>query len=171
MCHKIFLKLQGLLKAKGQHFHETKFGCKGGKNVGIIPMKAAMLRNTYILHSAPKIYLLKCALYSVTNNIWPTLYTEVTWISTNPITAKNAHGKILLMTPQNRLYYGSIWQKTGIAQNLSAKASILNSSKSCLPVFEPIPGHRRNIQIQYHSFTHATLLNTQNAGCYMVWVE
>jgi hypothetical protein len=25
--------------------------------------------------------------------------------------------------------------------------------------------------MQHYSFTHATLLNTQNAGCYMVWVE
>jgi hypothetical protein len=34
--------------------------------------------------------------------------------------------------------------------------------------FEPIPRQRRNIQIQHYSFTHAILLNTQNAGCYMV---
>jgi hypothetical protein len=69
---------------------------------------------------------------------------------------------------KHRLYYGSIWQKNGTAQNLSAKASILNYSKSYLTVFEPILGQRCNIQMQHYSFTHATLLNTQNAGCYMV---
>jgi hypothetical protein len=68
MCHKIFLELQGLLKASGQQFHEMKFGCKGDKNAGITHMKAAMLRNTYKVHSAPKIYLLNCALYSITND-------------------------------------------------------------------------------------------------------
>jgi hypothetical protein len=41
-----------------------------------------------------------------------------------PITVNNANEKILLITPQNRLFYGSIWQKTGTTQNLPLKASI-----------------------------------------------
>jgi hypothetical protein len=84
-------------------------------------MKSAILRDTYKVHTVPEIYLLKCALYSVTNSTSPTLCISVLRISMNPITANNAHGKILLMTPQNRLYYGSIWQKTGTAQTFQPK--------------------------------------------------
>jgi hypothetical protein len=54
-CHKIFSKLQGLLKARGQHFHSfmKRSLVARKKNAGIIPMKAAMLRNTYKVYSVP----------------------------------------------------------------------------------------------------------------------
>lgn len=183
MCHKIFSKLQGLLKARGQHFQTLPWNKvwfqKKKKNAGITPMKAAMLRNTKytqrlkFTHWSVHYIKLQITWANImhgsnpnfnesyyTENFNESYYTEqYTWKNTVDDPTKH------------RLYYGSIWHKTGTAQNLLAKTSILNSSKSYLSVFEPILRQGCNIQIQHYSFTHATLLNIQNAGCYKVWVK
>jgi hypothetical protein len=105
MCHKIFSKPQGLLKATSQ----PALSDSSMKQSLVVRKKKSRHHSHESCHAqeyiqsigTPELYLLKCALYSVTNNTWPTLSTEVIRFSTNPITVNNARGKILLMTPQN----------------------------------------------------------------------